>query len=463
MSNIIGLPLRAIYLVGLCGAFATAEPPCVKSSPEVKAVLDAARKSAEETKDTYVRSELLHEVAKGYAANGDFDSAVQVIRVDSRLMWHASDDLARDMLRCGESAQVKAIAPTLQGRSKSLMLQWLAEWDAKHEDPTGSQAALSQIEDADIRNEAQFNIITRRAVEGDAKVAEVEYRRIVDAADSGQVSADDLVAGDMAVLYVMKGDVDSASASINKMKSGEKVFSLYTAIQIMAEKKDKAGADRLSKAALRIAHPFLKDPDQAYPISLLATALAKLGMFDDAIELANAIPDTQRRDEALVMIATYLIADKQESRARTLMDSLSKLPDSNGALDGERQMAWVRFAMAQANAGDGEGALKTLEVARDPRMDSLSKWQRAYAEARAGRSAQGRDLALQIASEFPRDERGRALRLVAAVNAHEKGASDVMSWASQLSAPEDRVSAYLGVADGLLGNPTQEIPPYFQD
>ena len=343
------------------------------------------------------------------------------------------------------------------------MLQWLAEWQSKHDDATGSQETLALIKDADIRREAQFNIVTSRAVKGDPKTAEAEYRKLLEESPGGPQSVDDLVAQDMALVYALKGNIGAALASLDKMKSGEKVYALYTVAQFLAEKKDSLGADLLSKGALRIAHPFLKDPSQAYPLSLLASAQAKLGMFDDAIDLANSIPDEQRKDEALVMIAVRLIAAKNESRANAVLESLPKVPEGKADLEAEREMAWVRIAMAQANAGDGEGALKTLETLRDPRMDGLAKWQRAYAQARAGRFAEARALAAQIPPQFPRDERGQAFRLVAAVNAHQKGASNAIGWAGQLTTPQDRTSAYLGIADGLLADPTQEIPPYFQD
>ena len=186
-------------------------------------------------------------------------------------------------------------------------------------------------------------------------------------------------------------------------------------------------------------------------------------MFDDAVELAKSLPDEQRRDEAFVMIAVRLIAAKNESRASALMETLPKVPTGKPHLEAEREMAWVRIAMAEANGGNGEGALKTLETVRDPRIEALIKWQKAYAQARVGRFAEARALATQIPPQFPSDERGRALRLVAAVNTHQKGASDALSWASQLTTPQDRTSAYLGIADGLLRDPAQEIPPYFQD
>lgn len=109
-----------------------------------------ARKSAEQIDDQYVRVELLHEIAKEYARNGDFLPALEIIRVDSALMWQAADDLARNMLRCGQASEVMPIALTLQGRSRSLMLQWLAEWEAKHDDQVGSDAALAEIKDVDI-------------------------------------------------------------------------------------------------------------------------------------------------------------------------------------------------------------------------------------------------------------------------------------------------------------------------
>ena len=136
------------------------------------------------------------------------------------------------------------------------MLQWLAEWQARHNDPAGSQITLAQIKDTDIRREAQFNIITSSAVKGDVKTAESEYRKLLPASPGGLQSADDLVAQDMAIVYAMKGDVHAAMASLDNMKSAEKVYALYGVAQLLAEKKDKLGADLMSKEALRIAHPF---------------------------------------------------------------------------------------------------------------------------------------------------------------------------------------------------------------
>jgi len=439
------------------------ESACPHSSPDVKAALDAARKNAEQISDEYVRTELLHEVAKGYADNGDFEPALQVIRVDSKLMWQAADDLAKNMLRCGQASEVKAAAPTLEGRSRSLMLQWLAEWQAKHDDPAGSQETFVQSKDDDIRRDAQFKFITSRAVKGDVKTAESEYRNLLATSPSGLQNPDDLLAQDMAIIYILKGDVRAAIASLDSMKSAEKLYALYAVGQLLAEKKDKPGADLLSNEALRRVHRYLEDPNQAYPLSLLATVQAKLGMFDDAVDLAKSIPDEQRRDEALVMIAVHLITAKNDSRANTLLESLPKVPEGNADCEGVREMAWVRVAMAQANAGDGEGALKTLDAVRDPRMEDFAKWQRAYAQARAGRFTEARVLASHIPQQFPKDARGQAFRLVAAVNSHQKGVSEPTSWASQLATPEDRTSAYLGIADGLLKEPTEEIPPYFED
>ena len=231
----------------------------------------------------------------------------------------------------------------------------------------------------------------------------------------------------------------------------------------MADKKGSPNIELFSKEASRIARRSLKDSNQAYPLSLLAAAQAKLGTFDDAIDLANSIADPQRKNAALVMIAVHLITARNESRANAVLELLPKVPEGKIDLEAEREMAWVRIAIAQTNAGDGENALKTLEAVSDPRMGGLAKWQRAYAQARMGRLNEARALAEQIPAQFPRDERGQAFRLVAAVDAHQNGASDVMGWASHLTTAQDRTSAFLGIADGLLAEPTQEIPPYFED
>ena len=211
--------------------------------------------------------------------------------------------------------------------------------------------------------------------------------------------------------------------------------------------------------------PFLKDPNQAYPISLVATALGRIGAFDDSITLANSIPDEQRKDEALVMIAVSLTSAKQAANASVLLASLPKVRAGDAELEANREMAFVRIAIAQANAGDGDRALKTLEAVRDPRLDDLSKDQRAYAQAVSGRFAEARALAGQVPQQTVRDAtiRGQAFRLIAAVSAHQKGATETLSWVGQLTTPQDRTNALLGIADGLLGAPNQEIPPYFED
>ena len=162
-------------------------------------------------------------------------------------MWQAADDLARNMLRCGQSSEVKAIAPTLAGRSKSLMLQWLAEWQAGHSDSSGSEETLLQIKDDDIRRDAEFNIITARAVKGEPKTAEAAYRKLLEGSRAGQVSVDDLVAQDMSVIYAMKGDADLAMGSLEKMKTPEKVYAVYSLIPVLIEKQDKESAKSVSQ------------------------------------------------------------------------------------------------------------------------------------------------------------------------------------------------------------------------
>jgi hypothetical protein len=103
----------------LCAITAAADTsPCPESSPHVKAALDNARKNAEQITEDYHRSTLLEEVAKGYAADGDFDSALEVIRTDSAFMWQATDELGGKMLSCGQVAKMKEVAPTLDGGSR---------------------------------------------------------------------------------------------------------------------------------------------------------------------------------------------------------------------------------------------------------------------------------------------------------------------------------------------------------
>lgn len=447
-----------------CGFAANAQQSiCPRSSPEVKAALDMARTSAQQISDQYVRTELLHEVAKGYARNGDFGPALDVIHVDSALMWQAADDLAKNMLRCGQPSEVKGAALTLQGRSRPLMFQWLAEWEAKHNNQAESDAALGEIKDNDIRRDAEFNIIVSRTRVKDAPSAEIAFRKLLTTSPNGQESRDDLVSQDMAIVYVMNGDISGAIEKLDQIKGAEKVYALYVVTQVLAERKEKSDIGSFSKAVLRMTHPYLQDPNEAYPLSLIATALANLGTFDDAVMLANSIADEQRKTEALVMIAVRLVAAKDSIKANELLDSLPKVLDGKADLEVAREMAWVRVAIAEANAGDGDAALSTLEAVRDPRLNGLLKWQRAYALAQAGKFGGAEAMAVGIPQQNPSDERGHAFRLVASVLAHVKGASTAMSWAGKLTVLQDRTSAYLGIADGLLAEPNEEIPPYFQD
>jgi tetratricopeptide (TPR) repeat protein len=438
------------------------EPACQRSSAQIKAVIDLARANAMEIKNEYGRPDLLQEVAKAYAQDGDFDDAIAVIRVDSKFMWQAADVLGRNMLRCGQSTAVKTAAHSFEGRTRSLMLQWLAERQAKHDDP-GAGETLGLIKDADIRQDAQFNIILIKGRNESPAAAEDRIRKFLESVPSSTTSREDLLSQDMALLYAMRDEPEAAIASLTKIDGRERVYSLYAVLGAVAGEKDSKESEQLSKGALELVHPFLKDPDRAYDLSLVAFAQARAGRFDDAITLAQAIPDEQRRNEALVMIATCLIEAKDETRATTILQSLSSVPPGNQDLEVQRAMAWVRIAMAQANAGHGEAALASLDKIHDKRFDDAVNLQRAYALARTGKLTDAAALATQIPQRFPDDLRGRALRLVAAVNAHQNGAPAVIGWAKQLTSSEDRTSACLGIADGLLGEPNQEIPPYFQD
>jgi tetratricopeptide (TPR) repeat protein len=448
----------------LCAITAAADTsPCPQSSPHVKAALDNARKNAEQIKEDYHRSTLLEEVAKGYAADGDFDSALEVIRTDSAFMWQATDELGGKMLSCGQVAKVKEVAPTLDGRSRSFMFEWLAEWGVRHDDSATSEYALSEIKDSDIRTATLVNIFIIRAKNGDVKTAAAEYEQALEGSSGPLTDPKDALAENMALAYALKGDVADAIATLKGMKSVEKIYALYAIADILAEKHEAANSEAFSMAALEMSRPFLEDTNQAYPISLLASALGKLGSFETAIKLANSISDEQRKSEATTMIAVHLIESGDERRAQELMATLPPMLEGQADAEAAREMGWVRIAMAESNAGHGDLALQTLGKIRDPRIDGLVQWQTAYAEACAGRLKEARATTERIPATFPPGERGEALRLVAAVDAHENGAPDVTKWVESLSTSDDRADGYLGVADGLLKKPEQEIPPYTQD
>lgn len=429
-----------------------------------RAALDSAAKAAQQITDPHQREELLEDVARTYARNDDFDSAIAIIRTDSALMWQASDDLAHLMLRCNQIDQLKTVAPTLDGRSKSLTLEWLAEWQAKHDDPTASQETLASISDRDIRGDAEAHIALARALTQDPKMAEASLRQFAASASASTLSADDLVSRDMALIDVMKNDLPSAAAELKKLSDRDKVYWMYVVSQGVAEEKVASGTNAFAAQELSMALQFLHDDAQTYPLSLLAGSMAQSGGYDSALRLANALPDAQRREEALVIIAVHLITAGKSERAKEVIEQLPPVPKDNQDLEATREGGLARIAIAQANAGSGADALKTLQAIRDPRLDPMAKWQRSYALAVSGNFGEATATACQIPLQNrPIEVRWQAIRLVASVIAHDKGAADASVWANKLPDPRDRLSAFVGTAEGLLGPPIEEVPPYYQD
>lgn len=452
------------FFLLLCAPAVAEEKKCPVSSAEIRAAVHLALKNADQISNKYLRDQELQEVAKVYAHNADFAPALEIIQTDSAYMWQAADDLTKYMLRCAKSSEVKAIAPTLQGLSPSHMLQRLAEWQATHDDPVGAQATVAQIKDANVGLEAQVNIVMSAAIAGHSKNPEAELRKALEGRPAGLSSTDDIVQRDMAIVLIAEGKIEAAVERLNKIER-DKVYAFYMGAQVLAARKNKYGALLLAPHALKVAKPFLKDSDKAYPISLLATALGAAGAFDEALELANAISDQQRRDEALVMISTELINVGEEPRAMAALESLRKLPDNAGEeARAQRDFAFVKIAIAEANAGHAQEALIRLGAIHDPRFNDVVTMERAYAHAQAGDMGKALSLAAEMPPpEFPKDLRVHTFRLIAAVDAYKNGTSSAMKWAAQLNKPEDRMPAYLGIADGLLEKPSEDIPPYFED
>ncbi|MGB7188496.1 MAG: hypothetical protein WBD10_00025 [Acidobacteriaceae bacterium] len=413
--------------------------------------------------DPYLRSELQEQVSEDYVRNGVFPPAISIIHKDSALMWQASDDLAKSMLRCGLVAKLTAIAPTLNGSSRYLTLKRIAVWQARHNRATEAQKTAASITDEDVRTDAQLGIIMADSLKSGTTDSEVRLRKLLSSASHSSVSTADLVFQDLALVYAMRGNLNDALAQLSKVSAREKVFSTYYVIEATAEKVRESDASSIGKQVVSMVQPYLVDPDQAYQLSLLAGALADIGSFDAGIRLANSITNEQRKEEALVIISVHLIEANNSERATQVMHTLPPVPPSKSMLEAARQMAWIRFAMAQSNAGNGTAALQALNFVNDPRLESLLRVERGYALATTGRFADAEAAAAQLKESFPNNTRGRALRLIAAVYAHNRGRAEAVQWAATLKSASDRVNAYLGIADGLLGKPAEDIPPYFED
>lgn len=162
------------------------------------------------------------------------------------------------------------------------------------------------------------------------------------------------------------------------------------------------------------------------------------------------------------MIAVHLTSAGLSTKANDVIRELSPEPDKDK--EATREGGLLRFAIAQANARDGAAALQTLESVRDPRLAPTQQWQRSYALAISGNFAQATAIATQISlQDSPSETRWSAIRLVASVMSHSKGTTEATAWANTLPNPADRLSAFVGIADGLLAAPVEEVPPYFQD
>ena len=233
--------------------------------------------------------------------------------------------------------------------------------------------------------EAMANIAQTQARHGDILGALQTARSIPDAAGRSQAAAR------IAAVQAEQGDIDGALATARRV---EVPYGDLEALVAIA--RSKAGAGDFA-GALEIASELVTAYGHSGGLEAIAVEQAKQGRFDDSLKSTARIWDVETRTKALAGIARTLVQRGQVDEALTvvgmiqsdearplLVKDLAVLLAADGKVARALEMAAefagrrnyldvvVAIALAQAGAGDLDGAIATAIGIEDTEMRAIA-------------------------------------------------------------------------------------------
>jgi hypothetical protein len=348
-------------------------------------------------------------------------------------------------------------------------------------------AAANQIDDDSLKAQTLDLIATAQAQTGDAAGAKQTADAIV-VNTAGDSAGADTEAGWKRDAYAAiaggqagSGDIAGARATVASIDDAETRDLAYQYIaQALARKGEISGAKRFAAHA--------SGTYQTRADVTIAVAEANAGRVDDAMAIATSMDDAYQQVQALALIAQAQAKAGDATGARhtielakvaagTVYDYLASTTYGAiatalvkaGDLDGANALRKIddqcitrEIAIAQADAGDINGARATLEQISDPYGLACANSSLAVALVKAGNAlgaSQAFDAARSAASSVTESsDAADACGRVASVQAKFGNPNSAADWARSQQDPFVKVSALVSVARALP-SPKVSSPP----
>ncbi len=355
--------------------------------------------------------------------------------------------------------EIQKTTANLPGGSASTVFCIVAESQAKRGNLPQAQAAAQQIRDASVKSQALAEIAGTQASKGDYAAARDTLRAAKETYPAQGPTAEDIEL-EIAQAQLGRGETADAHKTIASLKSSDmKASAMLFAADTLFAKGDATTAKTWLEEGLNMnssGDSFLRY--MAIPLEI------KLGMKDRAMQSA---PEMSVKGYAAVAVTCAELKDFGcMDSAVERMRSIKSKPGDMEMPEFQAKLSTLGVATALVDAGAFDQAarlLRSLESQQSGPAEQVIQTDvqllTVVSLARQGKFAEARSKALRMhPNSIANVQRGTALRITAAIEAKEKGAASVQTWAAILADPEDRAYALLGIVQALQGTADVKLP-----
>lgn len=292
--------------------------------------------------------------------------------------------------------------------------------------------------DSDFERDLQLPwIVAAQAKIGDLDAARQTIRSITDPL-SRVLGVENIVAAQLAV-----GDVHGALRTVQRVDDASaRIGMLLSIAHKHAGSGNATGAQETLVGTLRMAHNLKLGGDRAAALAEVATAHAKMGETERALEIAHSIEGASEQATALRIIAAAQAEHGNRLAARkTFAQALRSASRITYSL--KREEALSATVVAQAEAGDMDAAVEVGRGLEDDFTRATAFKRIAALRAQTGDIAGALEMARGIDFTTEREE---ALREVAGPQARAGNVGAALQMARELEYESNRAWALRAIA-----------------
>ena len=446
--------------------FGQSQAPTVHGPNESDArlLVQAAKVSAMQVKDEFLREQLLDEIGALQARLREYDSAVLTAKAAYPHTLKTLTALGRQL--ADDPVALNRVAARLKPDEASTVLANVVWAQADKGNIEIAIRTSKRVTAPEVRSDALRALAIRQSAAGDFTGARKSLAE-ASAVDPVQKTSPEEEIELIANGQLSRGDKDAAHKSIEGIGSGE----MKAAVLI-------AGADSLNKAGdrstarawlLEALNSLPKTSEDAFIPYMAIPVQVELGELESAMRFADSLSGDMRT-KVYGAIAVSCAEQKDEKGIQAALAKMKTVKSSPGhdvdVATFAEQLQLLNVSAALVDNGQFKTATDLLDYL-EANLDGVGKTmltrtiqlQRALMLAQQGDFASSAELAMKIPADSITDiQRGTALRSIALLETKARGAAVTRPWAEALRDPEDHAYACLGIAQALLGIDDTNLP-----